>query len=98
MSDILNRLHLRHCDEAGWRYNVIMAWKTSSVMEEKLRFVFEYVRAAQPHALSSNHGAIHGAGVGVEGQRDGCLRRAHAHPGGLRTELPRAFPAHEADG
>jgi len=47
----------------------------------------------QPHAASSKHGAIHGVGVGVQGQRDGCHRRADADSGGLRAELPGAFPA-----
>src|SRR5438309_638645 len=28
-------------------YNVLMPWKTSSVMDEKLRFVFEYERHEQ---------------------------------------------------
>ena len=28
-------------------YNVLMPWKTSSVMEEKLRFVYEYERDEQ---------------------------------------------------
>ena len=36
------------------------------------------LRAQQAAALSSKHGAIHGAGVGIKGQRYGSLRRADA--------------------
>ena len=31
----------------AWTYNELMAWKTSSVMDEKLRFVFYYERDEQ---------------------------------------------------
>jgi len=47
-------------------------------------------------ALCSKDGAIHGAGVGIEGQLHSCHWRAHAHFGGRRVELPRTVSADEA--
>jgi transposase InsO family protein len=88
MSDILNRLHLRHCDEAGWRYNVIMAWKTSSVMEEKLRFVFEYERDEQTMAeLCACFGICRDTGYV-------WLRRYRQYGVGSLLELNRAAKRH----
>ena len=52
---------------------------------------------AQPVAVSSNYGAIHGFGVGEYRHHDSCLWRTDADSGGLRAELQGAFAANEVN-
>jgi len=81
------------------RYNAAMPWKTSSVMEEKLRFVFEYERDEQTmRDLCARFGVSRETGYvwlrryrqyGIGGLVE--LNRApHRHPNQTSTEIEAA--------